>query len=65
MARIDTWNPNDGIMPTKEEQEAEANKVETAVQQSLSEQVSSVCVGCVLWSDVFIRISGVQHRHLL
>lgn len=40
MATIDTWNPSDGIMPTKEEQEAEANEVETAVQNSLSEQVS-------------------------
>ena len=41
MAQIDTWNPSDGIMPTKEEQEAEANQVENAVQESLSEQVMS------------------------
>ena len=41
MAQIDTWNPSDGIMPSKEEQEAEASQVEQAVQESLSQQVSN------------------------
>ena len=39
MATIDTWNPSDGIMPTKEEQEAEAKRVEDTVPDSLTEQV--------------------------